>query len=228
MQNMSDYNALREQNIAKRNAIFAKFFNDVNKIKEEEETFQKVNNINENEPPKKRRRVSHNDKKDNTFRSSSRLEFHKEYNTRSRAKVGKNINTLNDSENSDNTSDDDSKNNETTKLVKKKKPNLRKVLPWAKHFQNGIADITKTEVNEEEEKESEGTTAKEYSSIYGTSCHQCRQKTMDTKTICRSGECFGKRGQFCGPCLQGRYGEDVVTSLKDPVKMGLSSLSRFM
>lgn len=39
----------------------------------------------------------------------------------------------------------------------------------------------------------------------GTSCHQCRQKTLDTKTVCRSGRCIGVRGQFCGPCLKNRY-----------------------
>ncbi|TRY63822.1 hypothetical protein TCAL_07719 [Tigriopus californicus] len=28
----------------------------------------------------------------------------------------------------------------------------------------------------------------------GTTCHQCRQKTLDVKTICRSGRCQGARG----------------------------------
>ncbi|CAN9503893.1 unnamed protein product [Ophioblennius macclurei] len=50
----------------------------------------------------------------------------------------------------------------------------------------------------------------------GSSCHQCRQKTLDTKTVCRSGYCFGSKGQFCGPCLKNRYGEDVRTVLLDP------------
>ncbi|XP_028317305.1 cell division cycle-associated 7-like protein [Gouania willdenowi] len=50
----------------------------------------------------------------------------------------------------------------------------------------------------------------------GSSCHQCRQKTMDTKTVCRSGFCVGGKGQFCGPCLKNRYGEDVQTVLLDP------------
>ncbi|XP_018320920.1 cell division cycle-associated protein 7 [Agrilus planipennis] len=50
----------------------------------------------------------------------------------------------------------------------------------------------------------------------GTSCHQCRQKTLDSKTVCRSGRCFGVRGQFCGPCLKNRYGEDAATVLLDP------------
>lgn len=51
----------------------------------------------------------------------------------------------------------------------------------------------------------------------GSSCHQCRQKTVDTKTVCRSGFCVGAKGQFCGPCLKNRYGEDVRTVLLDPV-----------
>ncbi|XP_018523527.1 cell division cycle-associated 7-like protein [Lates calcarifer] len=50
----------------------------------------------------------------------------------------------------------------------------------------------------------------------GSSCHQCRQKTLDTKTVCRSGFCVGAKGQFCGPCLKNRYGEDVRTVLLDP------------
>ncbi|XP_035537293.1 cell division cycle-associated 7-like protein [Morone saxatilis] len=50
----------------------------------------------------------------------------------------------------------------------------------------------------------------------GSSCHQCRQKTLDTKTVCRSGFCVGAKGQFCGPCLKNRYGEDVRIVLLDP------------
>ena len=60
------------------------------------------------------------------------------------------------------------------------------------------------------------STSKQYCKINGTCCHQCRQKTLDTKTVCRSGECVGLRGQFCGPCLKGRYGESAVDALKDP------------
>ncbi|XP_076058043.1 uncharacterized protein LOC143035205 [Oratosquilla oratoria] len=57
---------------------------------------------------------------------------------------------------------------------------------------------------------------KVYNSSIGTTCHQCRQKTLDTKTICRSGECVGVRGMFCGPCLKNRYGEEVYDALLDP------------
>ncbi|KAK7073489.1 Cell division cycle-associated protein 7, partial [Halocaridina rubra] len=55
-----------------------------------------------------------------------------------------------------------------------------------------------------------------YNQSVGTTCHQCRQKTVDTKTICRSGECCGVRGMFCGPCLKNRYGEEVKDALLDP------------
>lgn len=51
----------------------------------------------------------------------------------------------------------------------------------------------------------------------GSTCHQCRQKTLDTKTVCRSPDCVGVKGQFCGPCLRNRYGEDVRTALLDPM-----------
>ena len=50
----------------------------------------------------------------------------------------------------------------------------------------------------------------------GTSCHQCRQKTLDVKTVCRSGRCVGGRGMFCGVCLSNRYGQDARAALKDP------------
>lgn len=53
----------------------------------------------------------------------------------------------------------------------------------------------------------------------GSTCHQCRQKTTDTKTNCRNSECVGVRGQFCGPCLKNRYGEDVRDALLNPVRI---------
>ncbi|XP_060113065.1 cell division cycle-associated protein 7 [Heteronotia binoei] len=56
---------------------------------------------------------------------------------------------------------------------------------------------------------------KVYNRVTGSTCHQCRQKTTDTKTNCRNPNCFGVRGQFCGPCLRNRYGEEVRTALLD-------------
>ncbi|NWW83419.1 CDA7L protein, partial [Climacteris rufus] len=58
-----------------------------------------------------------------------------------------------------------------------------------------------------------------YDKVLGSTCHQCRQKTTDTKTICRNQGCGGVRGQFCGPCLRNRYGEDVKSALLDPAWM---------
>lgn len=48
-----------------------------------------------------------------------------------------------------------------------------------------------------------------------STCHQCRQKTQDMKTICRSGFCRGVQGQFCGICLYNRYGENAKEALLD-------------
>jgi len=48
---------------------------------------------------------------------------------------------------------------------------------------------------------------KTYDSHRGTTCHQCRQKTIDVKTTCTI--CQSIRGQFCGTCLQNRYGENL-------------------
>ena len=81
-----------------------------------------------------------------------------------------------------------------------------------------------------------------YNQTIGTSCHQCRQKTTDTKTICRywtlvtdqtlnnwpirngdfktaprSGNCVGVRGQFCGRCLEIRYGEDCAEVMQSSI-----------
>ncbi|CAI6357845.1 unnamed protein product [Macrosiphum euphorbiae] len=58
---------------------------------------------------------------------------------------------------------------------------------------------------------------KKYSTDKGTTCHQCRQKTLDQKSYCRHKSCKGMRGMFCGFCLLRRYGEDVAEVLLNPV-----------
>lgn len=62
----------------------------------------------------------------------------------------------------------------------------------------------------------ERSTDKVYDRVRGATCHQCRQKTIDTKTICHNKNCKGTRGQFCGPCLLNRYGENICDALTDP------------
>ena len=61
-----------------------------------------------------------------------------------------------------------------------------------------------------------GPQEKVYCPVYGSLCHQCQLKTLDTKTICRSGKCSDGRGQFCGVCLKSFYGEDGRAALRNP------------
>ncbi|XP_066492604.1 cell division cycle-associated protein 7 [Tiliqua scincoides] len=79
------------------------------------------------------------------------------------------------------------------------------------HIIRPVEEITAEELNNICEIASD----KVYNRVMGSTCHQCRQKTIDTKTNCRNPECFGVRGQFCGPCLRNRYGEEVRTALLD-------------
>ncbi|XP_041801282.1 cell division cycle-associated protein 7-like [Chelmon rostratus] len=80
------------------------------------------------------------------------------------------------------------------------------------HFIRPVEDITEDEI----QLVADNMTDKVYNRVTGSTCHQCRQKTTDTKTCCRSEDCRGIQGQFCGPCLRNRYGEDVKKALLDP------------
>ncbi|XP_068591268.1 cell division cycle-associated protein 7a [Cebidichthys violaceus] len=80
------------------------------------------------------------------------------------------------------------------------------------HVVRPVEDITETEL----QGICNNVREKVYNSSSGSTCHQCRQKTTDTKTNCRNPECFGVRGQFCGPCLRNRYGEEVRDALLSP------------
>ncbi|TNN82212.1 Cell division cycle-associated protein 7 [Liparis tanakae] len=80
------------------------------------------------------------------------------------------------------------------------------------HFVRPVEDITEDEI----QLVADNMTEKVYNRLTGSTCHQCRQKTVDTKTCCRSEDCRGILGQFCGPCLRNRYGEDVKKALLDP------------
>ncbi|NXA52112.1 CDCA7 protein, partial [Nothocercus julius] len=80
------------------------------------------------------------------------------------------------------------------------------------HIVRPVEEITEEELNNI----CGSAREKVYNRAVGSTCHQCRQKTIDTKTNCRNPDCVGVRGQFCGPCLRNRYGEDVRTALLDP------------
>ena len=57
--------------------------------------------------------------------------------------------------------------------------------------------------------------ARVYDSELGTTCHWCRQKTVETHVVCTAPNCG--RGRlpvaFCGMCLRNRHGEDVDAAL---------------
>ncbi|XP_028249538.1 cell division cycle-associated protein 7a [Parambassis ranga] len=80
------------------------------------------------------------------------------------------------------------------------------------HMVRPVEDITELEL----QNICHNVREKVYNSSTGSTCHQCRQKTIDTKTNCRNPECVGIRGQFCGPCLRNRYGEEVRDALLNP------------
>ncbi|XP_039674196.1 cell division cycle-associated protein 7a [Perca fluviatilis] len=80
------------------------------------------------------------------------------------------------------------------------------------HVVRPVDDITEVEL----QSICHNVREKVYNSSTGSTCHQCRQKTIDTKTNCRNPECVGVRGQFCGPCLRNRYGEEVHDALLNP------------
>ncbi|XP_033831422.1 cell division cycle-associated 7-like protein [Periophthalmus magnuspinnatus] len=94
-----------------------------------------------------------------------------------------------------------------TEKVKRRKSSKR-----CQYYVRSVDEITEEELDNIAYRSKDKIWDKEN----GSSCHQCRQKTLDTKSVCRSGFCTGVKGQFCGPCLNNRYGEDVRTALLDP------------
>eukprot|EP00123_Amoebidium_parasiticum_P004023 comp15317_c0_seq1/m.12165 comp15317_c0_seq1/g.12165 ORF comp15317_c0_seq1/g.12165 comp15317_c0_seq1/m.12165 type:complete len:526 (-) comp15317_c0_seq1:627-2204(-) len=55
------------------------------------------------------------------------------------------------------------------------------------------------------------------SAPYGTSCHWCRQKTVDLKGCCSLGGGYHPYGTYtCGPCLYNRYNLNILDVIKDP------------
>jgi hypothetical protein len=55
-----------------------------------------------------------------------------------------------------------------------------------------------------------------YDSLNGTTCHQCRQKTMDPKSVCVNSNVEPSgRHKYCRTCLKNRYHEDLDEVLKN-------------
>ncbi|XP_068428700.1 cell division cycle-associated protein 7a [Clinocottus analis] len=98
---------------------------------------------------------------------------------------------------------------EVAEPVRRRSFNGAKAIP---HVVRPVDDVTEAEL----QSICNNVREKVYNRSTGSTCHQCRQKTIDTKTSCRNPECVGVRGQFCGPCLRNRYGEEVRDALLNP------------
>jgi len=60
------------------------------------------------------------------------------------------------------------------------------------------------------------TGAKVYYGPYSTTCHWCRQKTVDLKTRCSLCHGHFADGVLCGACLFNRYNENILDAINDP------------
>merc|ERR1712012_243852 len=214
---LSEYEKIRQGNIAEREAMLQALMADF-------DSFKKDSGIGavKKAPPKKRKRAEYDSDDEGVFRGgkvkvegsrkSARLSAAPE----DKGKMGSEI-TYKEGydpesrglaeERDDYDSDDYQAYEDRTKKRAPRPgqidPNVDVLMP---------EDVTEAMLNKVCERFGEKT----YNQTIGTSCHQCRQKTTDTKTICRSGRCVGVRGQFCGRCLEIRYGEDVREALLNP------------
>jgi len=201
---MSAYEQIRADNIKEREAMLAALMADFTEYKEDMGIGSKANN--QSKPKKKKIVVSPSE-----CRRSTRVSKKPE----DRDKFGSETwRTLSDGRTklAEEYSDYDSDDYEIYEAAKKKRSNPSRC---AKDPNEGVLmpeDITETMLKKVCDRFGE----KVYNQTIGTSCHQCRQKTTDMKTVCRSGECVGVRGQFCGRCLLLRYGEDAREALMNP------------
>merc|ERR1719500_582789 len=213
---MSAYEKIREGNIAEREAMLAALMSDFSDFKKESGigAAKKV-------APKKRKRVEYDSDDEGGFRSTVKVEGSRKSARLSAApedkgKMGSEI-TYREGydpesrglaeERDDYDSDDYQAYEDRTR---KRAPRPGQIDPNEDVLMP--EDVTEAMLNKVCERFGE----KVYNQTIGTTCHQCRQKTTDTKTICRSGSCAGVRGQFCGRCIEIRYGEDCKEALLNP------------
>jgi len=208
---MSAYEKIREGNIAEREAMMAALMSDFSEFKKESGI-----GVSKKAPPKKRKRV---DSDEGGFRSSMKVVGFTRKSARLSAapedkdKMGSEV-TYREGydpesrglaeERDDYDSDDyEDRSRKSAPRHGQIDPNEDVLMP---------EDVTEAMLN----KVCKRFGQKVYNKTIGTTCHQCRQKTVDTKTICRSGSCVGVRGQFCGRCIEIRYGEDCKEALLNP------------
>jgi len=209
---MSDYEKIRDGNIKEREAMLAALMADFADFKKDSGI-----GVKKSAPAKKRKREQLNEDGDEVgfsvrvegTRKSARISAQPE----DKDKLGSEI-TYKDPERrglAEEQSDYDEEDYQAYEdRVKKRAPRPGQIDP----NENVLMpeDVTQAMINKICERFGDKT----YNQTIGTTCHQCRQKTTDTKTICRSGSCVGVRGQFCGRCLEIRYGEDCKEALLNP------------
>jgi len=210
---LSAYEKIRNDNIKEREALLASLMADFQDYKKD------VGLVKEKTAPKKRKFGD-----DESFRSSVGVPGNRRKSARlaelpadGEKPLGSQIwdaetNSYKEHKLAEAASDYDEEDYQNYEDRKKKRMNPTK---WAIDPNDGFLmpeDITESMLNRVCDRYGQKT----YNQNIGTTCHQCRQKTTDFKTICRSGECVGVRGQFCGRCLTIRYGEDAREALKDP------------
>ncbi|XP_022909480.1 cell division cycle-associated 7-like protein [Onthophagus taurus] len=201
---VSDYESLREQNMKELQALMSQF-----ETPDFDDTMDAINTYEEIKKGAKRKR----DGGDSTFRCSVMVPLETRRSSRL-AKITPKYSYLDLPDEKlikdSNYDDVDIEDLEKPLYHPRKRSNYKtsnstpfKIVPVELITENYLKNIASR------------TTKKIYSQN-GTSCHQCRQKTMDSKTYCRNSECVGVRGQFCGVCLKNRYGEDAKNALLDP------------
>lgn len=204
---MSDYEKIRDGNIKARDEMLAKLMADFNQYKQE-------NGLVKQQPKKVHRRKTTDGQFQSTARApltrrkSSRLTEEQKKETFGSIEwmtpEGERRKKLAE-ENSDYEEDDEEPERKRISHPKRwaVDPNVDVLMP---------EDVTPKMLANI----SYSSTGKTYDTARGTTCHQCRQKTIDQKTVCRSGDCSGVRGMFCGRCLQNRYGEEAEAALMNP------------
>jgi len=204
---LSEYEKIRENNIKEREAMLMALMKDFDTYKQDNGLVKSA------QRPVKRRKTG----EDGAFRTTARAPLTRRKSSRLTEGEKEQEGLIEWSENnkrklaeedSDYSDDEEGEEGE-------KKPRRAQPTRWATDPNVNIImpeDVTKGMLK----RVSTSSTGKVYCQNTGTTCHQCRQKTKDQKTICRSGECAGVRGMFCGRCLLNRYGEDACEALMNP------------
>lgn len=187
----------REENIKARDNLFNELLNDP----EFAEAVRELNALGGEQKKERRKRTSNQDR---TFKFTGYipLERRKSLRLQDKPPVYTEEHLLDEEDRNFHwkrkITDDDLDNIENIVYKpKRKRMSLKKTEP---RFIIPVEDITDYMISQIATR----VVQKKYSES-GTSCHQCRQKTLDQKTICRNTECVGVRGQFCGVCLTNRY-----------------------